>query len=604
MKHNKLLAVMIAAMMVSCVAAGAVLQHEDVEEAEAIDPVTAGIIVGLLFGGLTGFVIGSALNAAMNPPGGVPEATRNAEANAVGASIAQGMLYYDNTLRNYTQIWTLTDEHWIRQAELAAAFTWEKDKAFDMSQIMSSANIYANNAHMTHNAVAEVEVHFESIAQRLALWNEETTTYKDKMQIGWAYGLTEKMSRSTFEGHLGTTVKPTTTHNKVYISNEGDAAKYLWVFGGAATMTAADGTVYNLTDGRNNIATIAGWEPGVYTLQEGRQYLGVMAKVNDPAAMTPHAGIVFAADGGYKLAAYTGSKIVIDGVQYNDLSLRVSPDGGTTRTESIKNALTGMEMIIAAVNTTMAHASSAAAAVWNIYTKAGQASAYLTTLTIPNNYKNVEISTAQREVITILSLEQLAKYWNESGGKIKTGDYKLSDDSMQLFVRGDLYSRTGEKLYTNVIYTPFYYGANQNLQTGLNVQSQPCIIAVWDTGVTALSGWDATANIGTMSTLSMAAGSKMDIYEMYYAGSPVSTMTLEVRGIDIIDGNDIDPTPTPPPVPPKPDKTNWLQIAMYIIGAMLLLMGLYTRQPTFMIVGALVIGIGYLGGDWLWGLKK
>ncbi len=601
--QTKLLAVMAAAIMVGCVLYAAMPQ-EEVHESDAImgwDDVAFLLLLALVMGAATGYAIKQIKMANPN----AQQQTRNDETTSVVDSVYVGMQYYENTLRNYCQLWALTDEHWIRQAELATSFSWAKDLPLDITKVLTDSGVYLNSSQMLTNATAEVNVHIKSLSDRLALYNADTTgTYANKMSMAWSYGTNNLASKTAFGGLIGGLIAPTSEYKKAYISGTGVNDKAMYVFGGAGTIKSASGTVYNLAEGYNDLSAITGFKPGVYEFQSDRQYLsGSLLRVSDPAACAVKAGMMIRAGDATKLATFKAgsslaeSKVIIDGVQYDDLKYSLTPDGGTTASQSVKQGLFGIQSMIAEINRTTSHAVSSAAAVHNIYTRAGQASAYITTLTVPSTYHNVEMSTEQKTLLTILSLEQLSKYWQESGGKIKTGEYKMTDGSMQLYCRGDIYDKAGTtKLYSNVVFSPYYYQHGITLQEGINIPDQYCIAGVWAQGVSALSGW-SSASIDKMAVVALDAGQKIDIYEMYFDGAPVTSKALEVTAVNIIDPTVIDPNPLPPPKPTEPKETNWVQVIMYIVGAMLLMLGLYSRQPTFLIVGVIVIGLGYVAGD-------
>ena len=60
---------------------------------------------------------------------------------------------------------------------------------------------------------------------------------------------------------------------------------------------------------------------------------------------------------------------------------------------------------------TMTNSSSAASSVWGIYDKAGHASAYLSTLMVPNIYDGMEITQSQQELQRRLSVSSKSRQW-------------------------------------------------------------------------------------------------------------------------------------------------------------------------------------------------
>jgi len=537
---------------------GTMIQTDDQDESDAFAVTGTVLVVAVVVSALASFAAGALVGSALTQnDDNNDDYTRNIEASTLATSILTGMTYYSNALANYDQTWTLTDEHWIRQAELTSSFLWSEDSDYNTYQTLMDSGVYLNSSYMLTNASAQIDAHFDSISQRMTLWNANDT-YRDAMTLKWSYGLTGISSNSSFGGHLeSATTITSSTADKIFISG-GD----FWVFGGSATITSSNGTSYSLTEGRNDLNSISGFTSDVYELQSSRQYAGEILPVLDGESATVTSGIVMEAGSDIKLATYENGKVVINGYQYDSLSINIIPVGGTTATADVTTLLSDYYDLIQTIKTTMIHASSAAMTVWNIYDSAGSASSYLTTLMVPNNYDNVEISQSQQEIITILAMEQLSQYYVAHSGEIKTGDYTISSDSLSLFCRGDVYDESGTKLYDNVIFTPFFYQSDTTIANGDNDLTQSSIVAIWGTG-TNLSGWDGSVSIDDTSLITISSGSSIYIYEMEYDGSTVSTMSLEQKDIDIIDPGEIDPTPIPP-VPPSPG-TDWTQIALIII---------------------------------------
>lgn len=584
--------------IVMCLAAvsigGAILVDEDTEDSDAIIVGTllfAGIIIAAYTAGIGTY----ALYDMIADSGNTADHDRQTEALTVATSILNGMTYYSNALANYDQIWKLTDEHWIRQAELAASFLWSSNSDYDPSKILTYSETYQNCAYMLENASAQINAHFTSLSERMKLWNQ-TDTYKDMMSLKWSYGSSGTSSNSSFDGHLyAATTVSLESADTVFVTG-GD----LWVFGGSATMAATDGTTIILQEGCNDLDSTSTFTPGEYDLQTGRQYAGFMLPTLQADSASVTTGLVMQAGSSAKLATYnaTSDKIIVDGVQYDSLSIKVIPSTGTTATADITSILSDYYDLLNSIKSSLVKASNAAMTVWNIYDKAGSASSYLTTLTVPETYENVEITQSQQEVITILALEQLSEYYSSNSGAIKTGNYTMSNDSLTLYCRGSIYDKNGEKLYDNVIFTPFFYHSDTTLNNGENDLTQSCIVAIWSNDGSNLSGWGST-DINDTNLITLSSGETLDIYEMMYDGNTVSTMDLVQNNIDIIEAGAIDPNPI---TPYDGGETNYLQLILIIVGALGIVAGLVFRRVDFVVIGIAAIAVGWLAGSWLWDL--
>ena len=577
--NKKPKAILAVALLMAVAIGGAIIVDDDMtDESDAVIPafVILGVfILGAVIGGVTVWLWPDEESGPNN------DYTRSVEAEKVAESILAGLAYYRNALNNYDQVWKLTDEHWIRAAEITAAATWSDSKDYDPSVIMLDSGLYTNSANMMVNASAQVSEHFHSISDRLNSWNG-LETYSNKMTLEWRYGSQKISSKTSFDGWLKSVVDVQSADRDKAFLVGGD----FWNFGsGSATLTGSDGLTITVPSGHTDLDSIPAFQAGVYELQSGHQYAGDMLYVIDSQAVPITSGIVMKAGATEKLAIYQNGRVVVDSASYDTLSIAVVPDGGSpqvvdisknTPTDLPNSALNKFNTLMGTVNHSMAAANSAAVTMWNIYDRAGEASIYLTTLMVPNFYDNVQITQAQQEIITTLAMEQLAKYWQANGGKIKTGNYTFTEKSMNLYVRGDIIDQKGDILFRNAIFSPFYYGQDLTLTTGSNPQTQPAIIAIWDHDKN-LSSWNPGANITEAQLTTTSTGHSIFVHEIMYDGQIVSSVNLDIKNIDIIDPEQIKPIITPDP----PGSSDWIQmlcIILIILGlASVLLYPLHKR---------------------------
>jgi hypothetical protein len=591
-RTRKIAAISVIAMFLACSGA-VVLDDENTGESDAVVPVF--IIVGYTLaqvsaavaaGAAAGFAAGYFMHDMIDGGGASETVTRGYEAEAVADSIMDGMDYYTNALENYAQIWDLTDMHQIRQAELAASFSYDTGESFDPYTTLTAAGIYKNSGHMIFNATGQVNCHLDSLSERMDIWNG-TDAYRDKMTFKWVYGGGSISSKDSFDGHLASAINVmSSSQDKAYL----DGGE-LWVFGGPATITSESGTTIDLSQGYNDLGTISSFEPDVYEFQSGRQYAGCILSVNDAESAPVNAGMVMEAGTSVKLAVYNNGSVIVDGGRHNSLQISVIPDGAQTRTSSVIESLEYFEILLREVESTISEASSAASTVWNIFDRAGQASRYLTTLMVPIFYDNVELAGSQQEVMTTLAMEQLYQYYQQHGGRIKTGEYAYSGGSMSFFVRGDIISPGGDMLYEDVICTPYYYQSDQTLSNGTNTQTQNCTVAVWDAEGESLTGWDKRSGIADANLVSVRPGAQLYIREMMYEDEIVNTLTLDLKDIDYIEGNEMDPSPLTPDL--GSDSNKWWYL-MILVGVICLILGFAFRDELdwLPLLGIALIAIG------------
>lgn len=577
-------------VMLMVVAVGAALESPEVEESEAIDPVTAALILLSILGAVGIFASGYLLGS-MNSGSGSGDQDRSAEATLVAQSITAGLTYYENALANYDQIWTLTDEHWIRQAELAVAEVWSADSDYDPYTVLSNSGVYLNSGYMMLNAAEQVNKHYDSLSERLEKWGT-LDTYSGTMNLNLILGNNTTMgtdSSGDWSLQLGTVVRNAGSGDTVYI-----VGGQFWA-SKSTTLTSASGATITVPGSTwTDLDTLSGFESDVWILQEGVTYCGSLLPVFGSNAATVTAGMVADIGGETRVLTYTDSGQVYDGTSnFSSISIQVVPTSGTASDAvNITATLADYSTLLATVYDSMAKASSAASVIWDIYDQAGSTSAYLTTLMVPDIYENVTLSDAQKEIITVLALQQLADWYQDNSGDISSISYTLTAQSMSLYVRGDVTTSAGE-LYEDVIFTPIFY-ADTTLTNGTNTTSKYGFIAIWGEG-TSLSGWDYSTSATSAELVWVESGATLDIYEMLYDGEIVDTVDLEVSEIDFIEGGEIDPTPIPPT--PVNRMIEIVELILTIVGIVMLVGGVMMRSPIAMGIGVLVIILGLFAAE-------
>lgn len=573
---------MAAVLLVAAVGTAAVCESEDTEVEAIPIPLILGVIIAIESAaiGLDWF-----LNHYGEDDGVQDSVVRGYEAQLVADSLINNVTLYGSAMANYGQIWSLTAEHHIRQAELAATELWGTDAEFDASEVLEYAAVYNNSAYMMINGASQVNAMFDLLSDSLAAWNG-SETYADRMGLQVSWGSGSVSSTSSFDFFVGAAALDVAEGSAdVYLTDEG----VLWA-SAASTITSADGTTVTLSEGENVLSDVSGFSDGVWTLQAGVSYCGDMLPVVTSSAAPLYAGAVVSCGGDTALVTLQDGVPVVDGTAGNSLTVTINPDGAESRSADVLTVLEDYADLLDTVYWTMVRASSAAAAVWSIFDQAGHASAYLSTLMVPNNYQGMELTPAQQSLITVLALEQLASYWSESGGRLKTADYVMSD-SMSLFVRGDIVSSSGEVLYEDAIFTPFFY-QDTTLTVGAHSVSRQAIVAVWAVGAGNLSSWGGVTSASEAAVLTLSAGDGLVIYEMVNAGSPATSVDLSVTAIDIIDPGELVVTVLDPE--PDNDLDKVVMLVLVLLGLLAVLSGWRSGGYAVMVLGVAMIAVGLL----------
>lgn len=583
---RRITAVVAVAILLVAFTGTSVMVQDDDNETDAIFGIDDALFFFLVLSAVeTGILIGDFIvnHYGDDDEGQSDDIVRGYEAESVANSIINNLQIYDNTMSNYAQIWVLTDDHHIRQSELAATELWTPDAEFDPSQILEWGGVYLNSAYMMDNAASQINRMFDLVSSSLDDWNA-SETYSDKMELRISYGSGSISTKTDFSMFIGTTTGQVEDgRDQVYLTSE----SHLWA-DSDAVLTSSDGTTVTISGQTDTeLADVPGFSDGVWTLQDGVSYCGDILSVIGTDAAPVYAGAVVTCGDVTKLAVYDGSAVIVDGVQSSDLSLTIIPEGAASQTVDLTPMLDDLSGLIDTIYGVMAGAVSGAASVWSIFDQAGHASAYLTTLMVPNEYEGMELTTTQQTLITVLALEQLADYWDSTDGQLKTTDYVMSD-SMSLFVRGDIISDTGETLYSDVIFTPFF-NQDTSLDVGSNSINRMATLAIWTDGVN-LSSWDGITNASKAQLVPAESGYRIQIYEMKYEGQMTNHVDLTVKNIDIIDPNELVHTVFPDEADNDLDKI--IMLALVLLGLLALISGWRSGSYVAMFIGIVLVLVG------------
>jgi len=587
-KNHKAVALFVATLMLSVCIVGIVNEEMNEEETTTVDAVPVWVlpfIVGSIIGSISGFTVGHYIF----PPGytgpDINAVIRGNEAALMSQSISDGGAYYDNALDNYAQIWTLTNPHWIRQAELTTSALWSPDKNYDPTEMLYLSSILQNSAYMLKNSTAQINEHYREISDTLVRWNG-ITGYADNMELRISLGNNLHYgSKTVWEASIGSAVPQVTAgHDKVYLSGG-----KLWS-SSATTLTSVDGQTLTLYSGWNDLNSISGFVGNIYTLPVGQQFLGEgLLPLLESNAANVYSGMVLTVGSTTKLIHYRNGHVYDGNQEYNAVYIDIIPTGAETKTNNITDILNAYDAMLSAVTMSMVAASSASSVLWNVFDNMGAASAYLTTLMVPDNYANVNISSVQKEAITLMAVRQLSDFWVNNNGNLKTTDFVMTNGSLSLFVRGDIKTSSGKVIAENAIFSPFYY-RDTTLSEGNNTVSGPAFIAVWTFNAPPLSGWNYTTNINNATIIDLYTGDSVYAYEIMYDGSFVQSVNLDVNEIDIIDPNKIRHEPLP--FPDWKNSSN-LPIILIIVGVILFLIGLLLPPARPLVyIGLILIAAG------------
>ena len=583
-RDRKVIAAVVVVMMIAAFAGSSMMIEDEDNESDGLLIEFLVLVTAVE----TGYIIADYfINHTEDDEGEDDSVIRGYEASAVANSILNSVTTYKTSMENNQQIWKLTNEHHVRQAELAASELWLPGTEFSNYDVLTMSGVYANSANMMDNVASQINVLFEMVSASLDDWNA-TDTYKDLMEISIGWGSGSISSTESFGFSVGTaTLDVADGHDRVFLTTDSQ----VWA-SGSSTIVSQSGDSWDLQQGLNDLSGLDGFEDDVYELGEGVDYCGDMLPVFDAEAAPLYAGAVMECGDTSKVAIYDDG-VIVDGRKGGSLTLTIQPEGAESRTVDLEPIMEEFSAMMDTVYGTMSSAGSAAATVWGIFDQAGQASAYLTTLMVPNMYDGMELTQAQQTIITVLAMQQLSDYWQESGGELKTTEYTMSD-SMSLFVRGDIVDSTGEMLYENVIYTPFFY-QDTTLSTGSNQLQRQAILAVWTTDGENLSSWDGITDASKAMLITADPDYRLDIAEMKNSGQMTNRVDLTVSDISIIDPGKLVHDPVPDGADNDLDKL--IMLAMVIIGLLAIMSGWRSGNYVVMAIGLIIIALGLVASE-------
>ena len=245
------------------------------EEPDGFPPLVVALLVGGAVGGVGGWMIHDIAESGSDQS---QEYLRLASANNLADVMSVAAVFTANTNSNYAQLWGMTKEHWIRQAELEAYSQWGSVEIYDPDSVLSGSSVYKNNAIMTANAVAQIGSFMDRVSEKASAWSQEDT-YSGKMRVGFMLDNNSILTGGGFDAKLISLVEGS---GKIFIGSIGEESivtsesyepAYIVNFG-ARTVIAGNGLSYAIEPGKTYIDDIYSIEghkhlkDGIYTVSD------------------------------------------------------------------------------------------------------------------------------------------------------------------------------------------------------------------------------------------------------------------------------------------------------------------------------------------------
>ena len=548
---------------------------------------------------------------------------RKEEARLLARFLSDGTTQYANALNNYQNIWGLTSEHWIRQAELASSAYWKPNATYSPYDTLTLSSAYYNSALMLVNATNQINEQFSVVADHIGEWNaSDYAQYygNGKMQLTFSIG-SSSISATSSEGFTARMGQVVGSGNDRTVHNGQTAVYYVGgpVYASApATMTGANGIKWELKAGWNyDLPDVESWTGyNVYRLDPGVTYFGNFMYALEADSANVEGGLMITSGSESMIVSCNGSYLydgtktyqAVDNGGYDLFKLSVVPQNESDRQVSdITAMMVYYSKLIKQIDSVLFKANQSAHTVWDIYDDAGSASMYLTTLNVPDTYENVDLTDDQKRLLVTLYMDQLSSWWKDNDSQIKKDNYKLTQDSMSLYCRGSLTMKGSNTngstictVYENVAFTPIFYKTT-TLKTGTQETGSQCFVLVYGS-CSSLSGFDS-AKYTDCDLLYLDAGSTIGISEMMHDGKPVSSMELKASQVDYIKAEDMEHfTPVEPHE--SNDMAELIRLIFLVIGGACMAYGLGRGNPVFAAVGLILIAFGLIASEPLAGLLE
>jgi len=538
--------------------------------------VASAVVIGVAFA--AGMAAGWHLSEYLDDkskPGAGDSVGREHEAELVHTILSLNSELIAHSIDGYSDSWRFTNAYWMRQAEVAAAERWPTGQPYSAQAITERAGLYYNMAQLMRNINDGPDATYELLNERLTAW--QNTEGYDSMAFQLQYGRTSH----AYDSALGLSIRPCITAtadvNKVYLTGDG-----LWAFS-TGTATAMDGAEYSLKQGHNELAGIV---PGVYQLSAGSYAGGILPALAADACVL-HSGAVISSPDGISLAAYDGGAVQLWGNTCSNLALAV--DAGTGMIFgpiSLMPVLQHYDDMIRSVEQSLTKASAAASAAWRIYEGAKESNILISPSSLVPDIPDMEISDEQMAILTTLYLRQVHDYYERIGGNLTATGWKLAPDSIDLYLRGNVYDASGTLLYESVVFTPYVWLDDWRIGKGTNTATQSGIIALWGE-TNDLSTWSGSSSFHAQ-IIAMEPHYQLEVAQLVHRGEAVDTIDLEIMSIE-----EWDPIERPEPWTPihvldEGRVIALIQLIGLLSGGLIVMVGAMSRRHWLALIGALV----------------
>lgn len=531
-----------------------------------------------------------------------------------------------------TDLWAFTTAYWSRAAELVCAEIWSLEDDYDPDATVGYTLLRENLENYLYNWQATIDKAYNNVLDsRIMIDPSDECWGNMKLYLDWAEGslLVPTDKNKAFAFDLTQYVKGASAGSKFFLDARTESGSEAGTFNsqtsatlynlGTSTIELTKLRVYNGDTAGNTIVlkpgemyTMSPNESGLYQTKSNNTFLaGPLSKSAD-CDVEVGGMLVVRSDDTIKYFL-PNEKNVIEGTAgssttsiSNSLKFKYTYTG-RDNTESISeicngsgvNFITEWDKMVRRIGNVVDKTATAGETIWGIFDATEASSSMISPSSVTASVKELNLSSAEQQAITVQAMTQIASYWQEYGENIQSVTFLGNLDSSELYMYGDIYYQ-GSLVMENTIFTPYMaVSAEQVFKVGQMTEwegagyamawAQPKDFYSWDE--------DKTTSSGEHMLLPLGSDYSIQVKKIKYKGEEVDSFTLKPTVIkrQTVDPNPIDPTPTPVKIV---DLSDLIIIIMIELAIILFLLGYIGGQPLFGAIAAvIVLIIGFFFSD-------
>lgn len=532
-----------------------------------------------------GFVMGYLVDKAVSEPKADTEYTDEVNASIYRSWLDTQMNALTNGVAIDTQTLALTQMFWSRSAEVAVSSLWSpgSDMSAYADRILSDSTFSSNVGNLYRSWESLIDQPFDAMTS----WPSDSRDNGYGVSYGFYAGDSAVSATDSLRYDAGTYVSPSAGADRVYLASAGSEStcglSTLYVLGSSGTLTADDGTVYNLTRGTYDISDFA---PGCYTLSGG-PFVGPFIPAGKNAADLSGA-FVQISDGEMHLLVAADGTVRYDGTAVSDAGVSASWSSGSVSV-SVRDCLLGWDGMVSSIEGMAASTLTAAEAEWILFDSVGSADANASLTMYVPDLENLSLTAEQRYLVGLLCMQQNAQWYSGHETQIGSSDVSVTAESLQLTVRGDILSSDGTVLADDAVFTPLGWTQDVRLAAGEDtVWTQQGFAVVWTDDA---EGWDGTTDLSGMRIVALTPGMGLSCDTVTYNGTDVPSMVLQVKGIDLVLSSF---GGISPPAVPDGNDSLIVMIVLIALGVLIAFVSIRSGRPLGVIAGAAIVAVGAL----------